>query len=406
MYKATLQKELSFAGEKLTRGRHKIHPYPAMLHPLLVDYLIKKYARNDDTIFDPFCGSGVTLLQASASGYKSVGFDINPLALLIAKVKTGKYDIKKLKTEFLDFKKSVLSAKKADIPEIKNIDYWYSKDVIQDLGRVRTVLKNKKYKYKDFFVINFAYICRKQSLTRNGEFKRYRVKADKIDGFENKVFEKLFEHIEAMIDVISKSDIPKKESYPKLANSEVSIPPDIKYDLVITSPPYGDSRTTVAYGEFSSFGSEWTDDLNTYGGNDYKVDKESVGKIGKLNDELQKHKVLLDTLKKIEKIDKKRADEVMYFFNGYYNVVRNVVNNLNKKGRVCFVVGNRRVKGYQIPMDQITASFLESLGLKFEDIFIRDILNKVMPSQNSPSNKVGVKLQTMVNEYIVVFQKK
>jgi hypothetical protein len=96
----------------------------------------------------------------------------------------------------------------------------------------------------------------------------------------------------------------------------------------------------------------------------------------------------------------------MYFFNGYYNVVRNVVNNLNKKGRVCFVVGNRRVKGYQIPMDQITASFLESLGLKFEDIFIRDILNKVMPSQNSPSNKVGVKLQTMVNEYIVVFQKK
>jgi len=97
MYKRTPQKELSFAGEKLTRGRHKIHPYPAMLHPLLVDFLIKKYVEKDDVVFDPFCGSGVTLLQASVNGHKSIGFDINPLALLIAKVKTQKYDVKDLK---------------------------------------------------------------------------------------------------------------------------------------------------------------------------------------------------------------------------------------------------------------------------------------------------------------------
>jgi DNA modification methylase len=405
MYKRTTQKELSFSGEKLTRGRHKIHPYPAMLHPLLVDYLIKKYAQKDDIIFDPFCGSGVTLLQSSVSGHPSIGFDINPLALLIAKVKTGKYDINKLKEEYTDFKKSVLKNKKPDIPEIKNIDYWYAKEVISDLGKIRSVLKKSKYKYQDFFVINFAYICRKQSLTRNGEFKRYRVKEEKIKTFENKVLEKLFEHIESMIDIFSKSDIPKKNSRPMLANSEVSISPKIEYNLVITSPPYGDSRTTVAYGEYSSFGSEWTDDLNSYGGNDYKVDKESVGKIGTLNVELTKHKLLTEILNKISKIDKKRADEVLYFYNGYYNVVRNVVKNLSKKGRVCFVVGNRTVKGHQIPMDQITASFLESLGLKFEGIFVRDILNKVMPSQNSPTNKTGAKLQTMVNEYIVVFQK-
>lgn len=405
MYKRTTQKELSFSGEKLTRGRHKIHPYPAMLHPLLVDYLIRKYAQKDDIIFDPFCGSGVTLVQSSVSGHSSIGFDINPLALLIAKVKTGKYDINKLKEEYTDFKKSILKNKKPDIPEIKNIDYWYAKEVISDLGKIRSVLKKSKYKYQDFFVINFAYICRKQSLTRNGEFKRYRVKEEKIKTFENKVLEKLFEHIESMIDIFSKSDIPKKDSRPMLANSEVSISPKIEYNLVITSPPYGDSRTTVAYGEYSSFGSEWTDDLNSYGGNDYKVDKESVGKVGTLNAELTKHKLLTETLNKISKIDKKRADEVLYFYNGYYNVVRNVVKNLSKKGRVCFVVGNRTVKGYQIPMDQITASFLESMGLKFEGIFVRDILNKVMPSQNSPTNKTGAKLQTMVNEYIVVFQK-
>lgn len=405
MYKKTIQKELSFAGEKLTRERHKIHPYPAMLHPLLVNYLIKKYAKENDTIFDPFCGSGVTLLQSALNNHSSIGFDINPLSLLIAKVKSDKYDIKELKEEFDDFKKSILKNKKTDIPEIKNIDYWYTKEVIEDLGKVRFILKNKKYKYNDFFIITFAYICRNQSLTRNGEFKRFRVKAEKIKDFKNNVFEKLFEHIENTIEIFSNSEKPKKIARPILSNSEQPISPEIKYDLVITSPPYGDSKTTVAYGEYSSFGSEWIDDLNIYGGNNYKVDNESIGKVGILNEEIKKCELLTDILKKIEKIDEKRAKEVLHFYNGYYNVIRNVIKNLNKNGRACFVVGNRTVKGYQIPMDQITAFFLDSMGLKFEGIYVRDILNKVMPSQNSPTNVTGAKLKTMSNEYIVIFKK-
>jgi DNA modification methylase len=405
MYKKTIQKELSFAGEKLTRERHKIHPYPAMLHPLLVNYLIKKYAKENDIIFDPFCGSGVTLLQSALNNHSSIGFDINPLSLLIAKVKSDKYDIKKLKEEFDDFKKSILKNKKTDIPEIKNIDYWYTKEVIEDLGKVRFILKNKKYKYNNFFIITFAYICRNQSLTRNGEFKRFRVKAEKIKDFQNNVFDKLFEHIENTIEIFSNSEKPKKVARPILSNSEQPISPEIKYDLVITSPPYGDSKTTVAYGEYSSFGSEWIDDLNIYGGNNYKVDNESIGKVGVLNEEIKKCGLLTEILNKIEKIDKKRAKEVLHFYNGYYNVIRNVIKNLNGNGRVCFVVGNRTVKGYQIPMDQITAFFLDSMGLKFEGIYVRDILNKVMPSQNSPTNVTGAKLKTMSNEYIVIFKK-
>lgn len=406
MYKQTIQQELSFAGERLTRGRHKIHPYPAMLHPLLVDFLIDKYAKKDDVIFDPFCGSGVTLVQSATKGYSSIGFDINPLALLIAKTKTSKYNSNKLKEEFSNLKKKILKNKKKDIPEIKNIDYWYTKEVINDLGKIRYALKNNDFKYKEFFITSFAYVCRNQSLTRNGEFKRYRVKEDKIKGMTNEVLEKFFEHTDKMIDEFDKSDIPKKNSKPLLANSENEIDTKIKYNLVITSPPYGDSRTTVAYGEYSSFGSEWTDDLHNFGNTNYKVDKESLGKSGELNEEIQRHKVLVDILKKISKEDEKRAEDVRNFFNGYYNVMRNVVNNLEKKGRVCFVVGNRNVKGYQIPMDQITASFFEEMGLVFEGIFVRDILNKVMPSKNSPSNKVGVKVKTMANEYIVIFNKK
>jgi len=219
------------------------------------------------------------------------------------------------------------------------------------------------------------------------------------------VFEKYIKHIESMIDIIQKSENPTKTIKPILSNSENKIDPKLKYNLVITSPPYGDSRTTVAYGEYSSFGIEWTEDINTFGKVNYKVDKESVGKKGEINQEIYKNEILVKTIDKIKSIDEKRSDDVLYFFNGYYNILRNVVNNLNKNGKVCFVVGNRTVKGEQIQMDQITASFFEQLGLKFENIFVRDILNKVMPSKNSPTNKVGATKQTMTNEFVVIFTK-
>lgn len=405
LYTRTIQKELSFAGEQLTRGRHKIHPYPAMLHPLLVDFLLERYARKDDIIFDPFCGSGVTLLQASIKTNKSFGFDINPLALLIAKAKTQQYNIKKLKEEFLNLRRRIQKNTEVSIPSIKNMDYWYTKDAIQDLGKIRYVLKNNDYEYKLFFITTFAFICRHQSLTRKGEFKRYRIKKEKIVLVDNRILAKFFEHTKKMIQEFEVSNIPKRPGKPILANSETDINKNTKYDLVITSPPYGDSRTTVAYGEYSSFGSEWTDDLHMFNSVNYKVDKESLGKARPLNKELYQHQVLVDILEKIKERDKKRAMDVLNFFNGYYNVVRNIGRNLNRNGRVCFVVGNRNVKGYQIPMDQITASFFESIGLSFEGILVRDIHNKVMPAKNSPSNKVGDKVSTMTNEYIVVFYK-
>lgn len=30
-----IENELSFKGQKLATGRHRVHPYPAMLHPLV-----------------------------------------------------------------------------------------------------------------------------------------------------------------------------------------------------------------------------------------------------------------------------------------------------------------------------------------------------------------------------------
>lgn len=406
-YPRSVNNILSFYGEPLLRGRHLIHPYPAMLHPLLADFLIDKLAKHGDIVFDPFCGSGVVCLQSSIKSHQSIGFDINPVALLVTKAKTQKYQKNVLCDEFRDLTKSVRENKRADIPNIKNIDYWYADEVINDLGRIRHVIKNKKYRYNDFFLSIFAYVCRKQSLTRKGEFKRYRVRDHETERKKNDVFSVFMSHADKATKLFCYTDIPKQKSCVTLANTENRIDSKINYDLVITSPPYGDSQTTVAYGQYTSFGIEWTRDLNPYcySVNGYQLDKKALGKPGELNKKLMEHRVLQDTISRIGEENKKRAQEVLYFFNGYYNTICNTVERLNKKGKVCFIVGNRTVKGVQIPMDQITASFLEDAGLRFRKIVVREITNKVMPSRNSPSNVAGNTSKTMTNEYIVVCDK-
>jgi hypothetical protein len=201
----------------------------------------------------------------------------------------------------------------------------------------------------------------------------------------------------------TKNPLIEPENY--LQNTEDNFSDNLKYDVVITSPPYGDHRTTVAYGEFSSFGLEWINDINSIGSINYKIDKEGLGKKEKINTNIYKSKYFSNIYNKLNKIDSKRANDVALFFSGYYNVISNLESHLNTKGRICYIVGNRKVKNYEIPTDQITAEFLEMKNLTVKNIFVRNISNKVMPSKNSPTNETGKTSNTMLNEYIIIAEK-
>ena len=108
----------------------------------------------------------------------------------------------------------------------------------------------------------------------------------------------------------------------------------------------------------------------------------------------------------IREVDEKRATEVMHFYSEYLASMRNVASIVESDGYVCYVVGNRTVKGVQLPTDQFTAWAFESSGFEYITTYLRDIPNKRMPSKNSPTNKAGQKVSTMHKEYLVVLKKK
>jgi len=80
--------------------------YKEAFSPELVAILLKEL-RLEEPILDPFCGIGTTLLACKQLGLNSIGFDVNPLAVLASRVKTVDYEVRVLK-QAVDF---VLRAK-------------------------------------------------------------------------------------------------------------------------------------------------------------------------------------------------------------------------------------------------------------------------------------------------------
>jgi hypothetical protein len=129
-------------------SNHGFHTYPAMMIPQITKRLIEMYGNKAKVLLDPFMGSGTALLEATLHDNfkKAYGIDINPLALLISKVKTTPIEPKLLEKEYKNLmenckedKKDINFKQKAiEKPNFTNIDFWFKPKVITDL----TIIKN------------------------------------------------------------------------------------------------------------------------------------------------------------------------------------------------------------------------------------------------------------------------
>lgn len=388
---------------------HPIHPYPAMMIPQVAGRLIDMFAKPKAVVLDPFCGSGSVLLEAFIRGYDSYGIDINPLSLLISKVKTTPINYTQLQNRLEDILEKATTVEKINNPDFFNIDYWFKPQVVPKLASLRAameLIRDKEIKY--FFKVVFSFTVRASSNTRNSEFKLYRIDDDKLLNFNPDVIEifkeRAIQNINAMAELWNQ--FKKNGMQVNILNEDTRYRTSVKdgtVDIVITSPPYGDSRTTVAYGQFSRLSLQWLG----FNGNALDTDNRSLG--GRLDVQNlhlgYRSPNLRYALDLISGIDKKRARDVMAFYVDLNKCFTELSRVVRKGGFLCMVVGNRTVKGIKLPTDEIVADFGEYTSFKHIETIIRKIPNKRMPSKNSPTNKVGELGATMTEEYIVIMEK-
>ncbi len=410
-YKRTIDNRWSYKTANTKEYTHCFHTYPAMMIPQIARALIDEYSPKDkcELLLDPYCGSGTSLVEASLKGINSIGIDLNPLARLISRVKTTKYNIEDIKVLFSEIQANLIfynieQVVDRNFDRISNYTYWYSKENLLKLSFLSQLI-DKCGDYIDFFNVALSEVVREVSFTRNGEFKRFRMKEEKIKSFRPNVFrlfeEKVLRNIGGLLEYNKAASDCRIKVYGY--NSSVAIPNEIiedeTVDMIVTSPPYGDSKTTVAYGQFSRWANEWFSFENAQ-----NLDNILMG--GKKNKSKEfETSSINEVLMQIKDIDINRYYEVVSFLNDYSSSINNVAKKVRRGGVVCYVVGNRNVKGVQIPLDYFTAEMFEKSGFKHTTTIVREIPSKRMPSKTSPTNISGIKVNTMSNEYIVIMKK-
>ena len=215
--------------------------------------------------------------------------------------------------------------------------------------------------------------------------------------------------------ILTDKEFIKKNKYIKdvdvvWGNSLNAINTKKSFDLLITSPPYGDNQTTVTYGQFSYLPLQWIpiEDIEEKITFDYlktiqQIDSYSLG--GKMiGDFSQKKESLFQKSKTLKQLfdsynfnEQIKAKKVINFVHDLDKTIDNLLIKLNKGAYMVWTVGNRNVNGQVVQNDNILIDLLSSKNVKLITDLDRDILGKRMPGRNNFSI-------TMSKEKILIFK--
>jgi 16S rRNA G966 N2-methylase RsmD len=199
-------------GDTNAYGFHNLYPYKGKFYPRVVRTLINAFKLNEKSfILDPFNGSGTTTHEASLMGIKSVGIDITPMGVILAKLKNNLLFINKQDLNF----------------------------TIKDLIEIFNKIENKQWKHSNFIIYNLMLVIYFDTIDAFARTSTYN-RTGKVG-----LFIKKFNYIKDCYNKIIKI----KEKYKLNFKSATIIEGDVlelknlkelkeKFDAVITSPPY------------------------------------------------------------------------------------------------------------------------------------------------------------------------
>jgi DNA modification methylase len=168
-------REKDLPQRKRTKHVHRLHPYLGKFIPQLVEIFLRKYFEAGDTVYDPFCGSGTTLVEANVLNINSIGCDIAAFNCLLSRVKTAEYDVALMKEEVLDILAKVEDRTQATLfnqqytdDEFEDTDNeyllnWFAPQARKELLTYRSLIPN--YRYQELLKVILSRSARSARLT-------------------------------------------------------------------------------------------------------------------------------------------------------------------------------------------------------------------------------------------------
>ena len=257
-------REIDLPEKARTKHVHRLHPYLGKFIPQLVEIFLRKYFKHGQTVLDPFCGSGTTLVQANELGINSIGFDISEFNVLITKAKTAKYDLGIAKKEIHDILEKLRSSIQKDNiqlnllkPEtysieitVTNNEYlnrWFDQKARNELLTYKYLIDKESYKYKILMKVILSRSARSARLTTHFDLDfpkkpqtepYYCYKHSRICKPTNEAFKFLRRYSLDTIRRLEEYSYLQTDAKVEVNHADCRVTDFPLVDGVITSPPY------------------------------------------------------------------------------------------------------------------------------------------------------------------------
>lgn len=323
----------------------KIHPYPAKFPVSTAEEYIVRYSKVGDVIFDPFVGSGSSLLAATANNRFAVGTDINGVAVLISKFKLldiDNNDVEKLNAFLVSVKQRMESKNYGLLWHYDSINHWFSDLAIEALSCIKNEIRqffNDDCKLKIFCSLVLSTIIntvsKQESDTRYAAVeKEWVTHSFVMDKYENKFIQclEILKNCRRNAQYLDNSKVylqNSKRCEEVLTSNSV--------DMIITSPPYPNTYDYYLYHKHRML---WLDEDFKYAMNEEIGSRREFSSLKKPKDNF--------------------AKDLLEIFDSCNNV-------LKVGGIVVIIIGDGKIQGEMYDSKENTIKVCKEIGWKLID---------------------------------------
>ena len=357
---------------------HGYHRYPAKFIPQLARRCILENSQEGDLVVDTFCGCGTTIVESLIHGRKSIGTDINPVAILISKAKINPIEPEKLNREKEKLFNSIENKNGIENKEFnERIVYWFPDKRVR--LKLLSILKNiqslKDESLKNFFLCGFSQILKNCSI--------WLAKSNKPTRDFNKKQQEPIKVFKRQINRMIKGNLELynltrgkllRENKAILSDARKIPTKENSVKMIVTSPPYVTSYEYADLHQLTALWFEYIKNLNEFReGFIGSVHKQDIDHNG------IKSQLALKTIDDLYKKSKKEALGTKNYFLEMQQCFQEMYKILEPKGRACIVIGNTKLKGVDILNAEIFVEIMNNLGFKTYKIIKRAVPSKILP---------------------------
>ncbi len=379
-----LSTDLDFHRDASNYASHALHAFAAKFPPQLPRVFIEGLTRRGETVMDPMMGSGTAIVEAFLCGRRAVGFDIDPLALMICRVKTHPVDLleatwagKRVVSSAIKLLQRASRLEPAmrerfSPASLEFINYWFAKQCQRELMALLLAIEREHLAQPlvDFLKVVFSSIIITKSGGVSLAYDLAHTRPHLLEGKPYKDAIKVFEvRLNKSAALLSQLPSNGKDVEIQQHDCRGRLPlTDDSVQLIVTSPPYANA---IDYMRAHKFSLVWFgEDIgalstlrSTY------IGSEKMG----VPDSLDFPASVRRVVEKLRAVDGKKSRVLAKYFSDMRLALCEMFRVL-EPGRCCIVVvGPSTMRGQTIKTHELLGEIGNDIGFRTVDIAERKL---------------------------------